>query len=72
MKKTKVKPMCIVRGCAIPAEVHGCLCLGCFYFLTRGNPAGEPFAANSRAYALAMETAEDKLQEKLRNVLFER
>jgi hypothetical protein len=73
-KKQQLAPLrdgfCIVRGCRNRATEHRCLCLGCYCYLVEGDPEKEPFAANSRAYELALETAEARLAEALHATLF--
>lgn len=62
---------CIVRGCSSPADDRKCLCLGCFYYLTKGDPIKEPFAHNSQARRNALEEVGDLITQRIRDFLFD-
>jgi hypothetical protein len=61
---------CIVRGCNSSATKHKCLCLGCFYYLTKGDDENEPFAHNSQARQNTLEEMADLIAHRVRCFLF--
>jgi hypothetical protein len=73
-KKQDSDKTCIVRGCVQPATKHGCLCLGCFLFLTIEGPSSEPFRLHwlhSRARTIGLqEEAESRIASCLNTLLF--
>jgi hypothetical protein len=66
----KKSTKCIVRDCNSPATEHKCLCLGCFFYLTKGDAEEEPFAHNSQARQNMLEEMANLITHRFRCFLF--